>query len=87
MSDLPTTLSSCLKLRDVYLSLNRFTLLPPVIYDCVSLENIFANDNQITTIDVGGLLNLKQLSCLDLSNNDIGRVPPELGNMEWLRSV
>lgn len=81
------TLSSCLKLRDVYLSLNRFTLLPPVVYDCVSLVNIFANDNQITTIDVGGLLNLKQLSCLDLSNNDIGRVPPELGNMEWLRLV
>ncbi|XP_041379476.1 leucine-rich repeat-containing protein 40-like [Gigantopelta aegis] len=35
LSDLPMTLSSCLKLRDIYLSLNRFTLLPSVIYECI----------------------------------------------------
>ena len=44
-----------------------------------------ACDNHINSIDVNGLMKLKNLSCLDLHNNDIQQVPPQLGNIEWLR--
>ena len=52
---------------------------------CLSIENLFANNNQIQSISVDGLLELKELHCLDLGNNDISHVPPQLGNVEWLR--
>ena len=52
-----------------------------------SMENIIASDNQINSIDVSGLMKLKNLSCLDFHNNDIQQVPPQLGNIEWLRYV
>jgi Leucine-rich repeat (LRR) protein len=51
------------------------------------LENLFASANQIKSIDVNGLLGLKELTSLDLSNNDISQVPPLLGNVEWLRHL
>ncbi len=42
---------------------------------------------QISSIDVQGLSALKSLAVLDLQNNSIGAVPPELGLMTQLRTL
>ena len=85
LEDLPSSLSSCSQLRSLIISFNRFTVLPPVLYDCSSLETLLASNNQIMVIDVEGFLKLKSLMTLDLSNNDIGQVPPQLGLVNWLK--
>ena len=41
--------------------------------------------SQITRIDVPGLSQLKLLAVLDLQNNSIESVPPELGNLTQIR--
>ena len=43
--------------------------------------------NQIASIDVDGLASLKNLAVLDLQNNSIDQVPPELGNLKHIRSL
>ena len=40
---------------------------------------------QIETIDVDGLLQLPMIGCLDLQNNNISHVPPNLGNVTSLK--
>lgn len=50
-----------------------------------SLEIFLASGNLITEIDAENLVKLKKLASLDLSNNNINHVPPELGNMTQLR--
>ena len=85
LEDLPSSLSSCSQLRSLIISFNCFTVLPPVLYDCSSLETLLASDNQIMVIDVEGFLKLKSLMTLDLSNNDIVQVPPQLGLVNWLK--
>ncbi|XP_065906016.1 leucine-rich repeat-containing protein 40-like isoform X2 [Dysidea avara] len=87
LTDLPNGLASCHKLREICLSMNRLKALPRVLYSINSLENVFASDNQITDINVDGLLQLPMISCLDLQNNDISQVPPQLGNVSTLRSL
>ena len=51
------------------------------------MENILMCGNQITSLDVGGLASLKDLAVLDLQNNSINHVPPELGNLKQIRSL
>lgn len=63
----------------------RFTEIPDCIYNIASLEILLANGNKITTINIDGLSKLKRLATLDLANNNINHVPPELGNMKQLR--
>lgn len=64
---------------------HRFAELPEAVYDIVSLEGLTANDNQIKEIDVTSLGKLKRLAVLNLANNNIAYVPPELGNLKNLR--
>jgi Leucine-rich repeat (LRR) protein len=42
---------------------------------------------QISTIEVEKLSKLAQIAILDLQNNAIQTVPPELGNLTQLRTV
>lgn len=63
----------------------RFVELPEAIYNVVSLESLMANDNLIEKIDVSSLKKLKKLAILNLTNNNIAHVPPELGNLKNLR--
>lgn len=51
----------------------------------VSLETILLGNNQVDGVDPSGLLKLRTLSTLDLSNNDVLKVPPELGLCTSLR--
>lgn len=87
LSDLPQNLSNLLYLREVVISNNKFTKIPESIYEVESLEILLASDNQIVEINVPGLAKLKRLATLDLGNNNIGHVPPELGNLKQLRNL
>lgn len=44
-------------------------------------------NNQVDGVDPSGLMKLSRLSTLDLSNNDVLKVPPELGLCTSLRCV
>ena len=46
-----------------------------------------ANGNQIKEIRVDNLKELSMLAVLDLSNNDINHVPPELGRLTQIRAL
>ncbi|KAG5323952.1 LRC40 protein, partial [Acromyrmex heyeri] len=87
LQSLPSNIG-CLKyLRDIDISFNRFTELPETIYDVEALESLIANDNQIAKIDVPLLEKLKRLVVLNLTNNNIAHIPPELGNLKNLRNL
>lgn len=65
--------------------LHRYKEIPESIYDVDSLEILIANDNLITNIDILSLQKLQKLAILNLANNNIGYIPPELGNLKNLR--
>ena len=46
-----------------------------------------ANGNQIKEIRVDDLRKLSMLAVLDLSNNDIDHIPPELGRLTHIRTL
>lgn len=69
----------------LFLFLNSFTEIPAVVYELTNLEILNAKGNLIALINVDGLMKLKRLAVLDLSDNNISYVPPELGNMTMLR--
>lgn len=87
LCDLPSDLSSCQELREVILSFNRFTKLPTVLYSLPKLEILFANDNKIDSIDAEGIKKLSSLATLDLQNNNIEQLPPELGLCQQIKSL
>lgn len=63
----------------------RFKCFPDVLYRILTLETILISNNQVGAIDPVRLKMLDRLSTLDLQNNDIMQVPPELGNCTSLR--
>ena len=73
LTSLPSEIIALASLRDLVLSFNRFRTLPACVYDLLSLENLIVNDNALDTLDPEGLEKLPVLSCLDVSNNNIGR--------------
>lgn len=84
---LPMELEGLTKLRSVVLSFNRFKSFPEVLYRISSLETVLISSNQVGGIDAVQMKTLSRLSTLDLSNNDIMQVPPELGNCTSLRAL
>ena len=50
-----------------------------------NLENLFANNNKICSIQANEIVQMKHLSTLNLQNNDISQVPPELGRATQLK--
>ena len=55
------------------------------MYELKKLENLFADSNKITSIDAAGIKGLSVLATLDLQNNNIDQVPPELGNCTQIK--
>ncbi|XP_043465463.1 leucine-rich repeat-containing protein 40-like isoform X2 [Leptopilina heterotoma] len=82
---LPENIANLERLRELNISFNKFTEIPECLYEISHLEILTANDNQIKNIDVPGLSKLRRLTILELSNNNIAHIPPELGNLIHLR--
>nr|XP_033772798.1 leucine-rich repeat-containing protein 40 [Geotrypetes seraphini] len=84
---LPDELEAVIGLQTIILSFNRFKVFPAVLYRMPNLEIILLGNNQIGSVDPLQLKMLNKLTTLDLQNNDILQVPPELGNCENLRML
>lgn len=63
----------------------RFGKIPDCIFGMTGLEILMLNDNKLEEINVEGLAKLTRLATLNLSNNSISFVPPQLGNLTQLR--
>ncbi|XP_076239569.1 leucine-rich repeat-containing protein 40 [Calliopsis andreniformis] len=87
MHSLPSSLGLLKYLKEINISFNRYEQLPESVYDIESLEILIANDNLITDINVLSLEKLRKLAILNFANNNIGYVPPELGNLKNLRTL
>eukprot|EP00795_Rhopilema_esculentum_P004854 gene4854-21183_t len=85
ISEIPEECKSWQCLSQITISSNRFKEVPKLLYEIGTLETILASSNQIIEIDVDGLKKLQRISTLDLSNNNISHVPPELGNVTTLK--
>ncbi|KAM7410659.1 hypothetical protein PAMA_001884 [Pampus argenteus] len=87
LSDLPCEMRNLTKLRSITLNYNRFKSFPEVLYQVVSLETVLLGNNQVGGLDPSRLMKLVHLSTLDLSNNDLLNIPPELGLCASLRCL
>jgi hypothetical protein len=80
---LPTTLSAPeLKVLDV--SFNSLTSLIPFHMHYPRLLTLYANSNQLVSIDPN---DFEGLEIIQVNNNSINKLPPELGLVESLRIV
>jgi Leucine-rich repeat (LRR) protein len=61
------------------------TEISPGVYDLKMLENLFVNNNHITTVDPFKIIDMKNLSTLNLQNNDLMQIPVELGKAVQLK--
>ncbi|XP_059122494.1 leucine-rich repeat-containing protein 40 isoform X3 [Peromyscus eremicus] len=87
LSSLPEEMSSLTKLQSINLSFNRFKVLPTVLYHIPTLEAVLISNNQVGSVDPQKMKLMENLSTLDLQNNDLLQIPPELGNCVQLRSL
>uniref|UniRef100_A0A3B4BL01 Leucine-rich repeat protein SHOC-2 n=1 Tax=Periophthalmus magnuspinnatus TaxID=409849 RepID=A0A3B4BL01_9GOBI len=87
LCDLPSELQNLTKLRSIILNFNRFKSFPVVLYELGNLETVLLGNNQVGSVDASRLQALVHLSTLDLSNNDMLHVPPELGLCSALRCL
>ncbi|KFR12961.1 Leucine-rich repeat-containing protein 40, partial [Opisthocomus hoazin] len=87
LTSLPDEMEALTRLQIINLSFNRFKVFPGVLYRIVALETVLLSNNQVGSIDPLQLKGMEKLGTLDLQNNDLLQVPPELGNCESLRCV
>jgi len=87
LSSLPPSMGSLPHLREIILSVNSFTSIPPPLYSCAKLETILIANNQINTLDIESLSKLTNLAILDLQNNALQTIPPELGKVTQIRTL
>ncbi|XP_074731875.1 leucine-rich repeat-containing protein 40 isoform X1 [Strix uralensis] len=87
LTSLPEEMEALTRLQLINLSFNRFKAFPSVLYRIPALETILLSDNQVGCIDAQGLRALAGLGTLDLRNNDLLQLPPELGHCQSLRTL
>lgn len=85
LEDLPQCFEVLVGLRELVLNNNKFTKIPDCVCGMIGLEILLACDNKITEVNVDELKKLKRIATLDLTNNNIGHIPPELGNIVQLK--
>ncbi|KFO09043.1 Leucine-rich repeat-containing protein 40, partial [Balearica regulorum gibbericeps] len=87
LTSLPEEMEALTRLQTINLSFNRFKVFPSVLYRILALETILLSNNQVGSVDPLQLKKMENLGTLDLQNNDLLQVPPELGNCETLRTL
>ncbi|NP_001413656.1 leucine-rich repeat-containing protein 40 isoform g [Mus musculus] len=87
LSSLPEEMSSLTKLQTINLSFNRFKVFPEVLYRISTLEAVLISNNQVGSVDPQKMKLMENLNTLDLQNNDLLQIPPELGNCVQLRTL
>ncbi|XP_027746890.1 leucine-rich repeat-containing protein 40 [Empidonax traillii] len=87
LASLPKEMEALTRLQIINLAFNRFKVFPSVLYHLPALETILLSNNQVGSIDPLQLKGMDMLGTLDLQNNDLLHVPPELGNCENLRTL
>lgn len=78
------SLISCVSLKELYLGNNLLKSIPQSIPSCVAILEL--RDNQVSNIDET-ILSVKCLQRLDISNNNIMNVIPEIANMPDLKVI
>ncbi|XP_048670009.1 leucine-rich repeat-containing protein 40 isoform X2 [Marmota marmota marmota] len=78
LSSLPEEMKLLIRLQTINLSFNRFKMLPEVLYHISTLETILISNNQVGSLDALKMKMMENLSTLDLQNNDLLQIPPEL---------
>ncbi|XP_021798556.1 leucine-rich repeat-containing protein 40 isoform X3 [Papio anubis] len=78
------SLELCMLQKLTFLDL-RFKMLPEVLYRIFTLETILISNNQVGSVDPQKMKMMENLTTLDLQNNDLLQIPPELGNCVNLR--
>uniref|UniRef100_A0A8C8R5L4 Leucine-rich repeat-containing protein 40 n=1 Tax=Pelusios castaneus TaxID=367368 RepID=A0A8C8R5L4_9SAUR len=87
LTSLPEEMEALTRLQIVNLCFNRFKIFPNVLYRIPTLEAILLSNNQVGSIDPLQIRKMDKLGTLDLQNNDLLQVPPELGNCVNLRTL
>ncbi|NXP45936.1 LRC40 protein, partial [Heliornis fulica] len=87
LTSLPEEMEALTRLQMINLSFNRFKVFPSVLYHLLALDTILLSNNQVGAVDPLQLRRMDRLGTLDLQNNDLLHVPPELGNCESLRTL
>uniref|UniRef100_A0A8D0HF13 Leucine-rich repeat-containing protein 40 n=1 Tax=Sphenodon punctatus TaxID=8508 RepID=A0A8D0HF13_SPHPU len=87
LTSLPDEMEALTRLQIINLSFNRFTIFPDVLYHMPTLETILLSNNQVGSLDPLQLKKMETLGTLDVQNNDLLQVPPELGNCVNLRAL
>nr|XP_051713584.1 leucine-rich repeat-containing protein 40 isoform X3 [Oryctolagus cuniculus] len=80
------SLELCMLQKLTFLDL-RFKILPEVLYHIPTLETILISNNQVGSVDPQKMKTMENLTTLDLQNNDLLQIPPELGNCVNLRTL
>ncbi|XP_040843200.1 leucine-rich repeat-containing protein 40 isoform X1 [Ochotona curzoniae] len=87
LNSLPEEMESLIRLQIINLSFNRFKTFPEVLYRIPALETILISNNQVGSLDPHKMKTMEHLTTLDLQNNDLLQIPPELGNCVNLRTL
>mgnify|MGYP003916050199 CR=1 FL=1 len=74
-----------LNLNSLNLNNNRLKVFPELPFPNLSV--LLISNNMLENIDMLTLNQMKCLHTLDLSNNNIQRVPPELGNLTTINNL
>ncbi|XP_036898449.1 leucine-rich repeat-containing protein 40 isoform X4 [Sturnira hondurensis] len=72
---------------DVNLSFNKLSFISSELCMLQKLTFLDLSNNQVGSVDPGKLKTMESLITLDLQNNDLLQIPPELGNCVNLRTL
>ncbi len=85
LAALPTDLARLHRLQVLFCSDNQFTTVPEVLGECQQLRMVGFKANKITTLPAAALP--PQLRWLILTDNELARLPPEIGRCAQLQKL
>ncbi|HSV59297.1 MAG TPA: leucine-rich repeat-containing protein kinase family protein [Variovorax sp.] len=85
LEDLPADLGRLQRLRILFCSDNRFARVPESVGDCAALEMVGFKSNRVA--EVAGAALPPQLRWLILTDNELAKLPPELGRRPRLQKL